>query len=109
MAWLINRGDVWWADIPEVGPHPAVVVTRQVAIPLRTDVTVVLITTVSRGILTEVALDTGVGLREPSVANCDQLHTIPKASLSGKIGFLRFEEARAIDRALMISLDLGGG
>lgn len=68
--------------------------------------TIVLITSTARGIQTEVALDTSIGLREASVANCDELYTIPKPSLSEKIGSVRFEDATAIDRALMISLDL---
>lgn len=93
-------------DFPGLGPHPAVVVARQEAIPVRTNVTVVLVTSSIRGHPSEVPLNSEAGLHHPSVANCDELYTIPKRALGRKRGELRFEEMRALDRALAVSLGL---
>lgn len=103
---LINRGELWHVDVPAVGPHPGVVVSRQVSIPVRTNVTIVLVTTTARAGPAEVSLNSEVGLRQPSVANCDEIYTVRKAALVRKLGDLRFEDMQRIDRALRISLDL---
>lgn len=103
---LVNRGDVFDVDLPALGPHPAVVVTRQEAIPVRTNVTVVLVTSSILEHPSEVPLNSEVGLEHASVANCDELYTIPKRALGRRRGELRFEELRALDRALSISLGL---
>ncbi len=102
----VNRGDVFDVDIPTLGRHPAVVVTRQEAIPVRTNVTVVVVTSSVLGHTAEVPLNSEVGLDHASVANCDELYTIPKRTLVRKRGELRFEEIRALDRALAVSLGL---
>jgi mRNA-degrading endonuclease toxin of MazEF toxin-antitoxin module len=101
----INRGDLWWVDF-DFGLHPGVVVSRQVSIPVRTTVTVVLVTSQVRGAPAEVALDTHVGLSHPSVANCDEIYTVGKDALVEKVGALRLEDRLQVDHALRISLDL---
>lgn len=73
---------------------------------MRTDVTVALITSVIRGLPSEVPLDEGDGLDHPSVLNCDQLWTVPKRAVSGRLGSLRYEQLRRLDVALAIALDL---
>lgn len=103
---LVNRGDVFDVDFVELGRHPAVVVTRQEAIPVRTNVTVVVVTSSIVGHPSEVPLNSEAGLEHASVANCDELYTIPKRALERKRGELRFEELRALDRALSVSLGL---
>lgn len=30
----MNRGEVWWMELPEVGRHPACILARQAAIPV---------------------------------------------------------------------------
>lgn len=94
------------AELPALGRHPVVVVSRQEAIPVRTNVTVALITSGVTGHPAEVPLNSEVGLDHPSVANCDELYTVPKRALARKRGELRFEDLRAVDRALAISLGL---
>lgn len=103
---LINRGDVFDVDLPGIGSHPAVVVSLQEAIPVRTNVTVALVTSTVRSHRAEVPLNSEVGLDHASVANCDELYTIPKRALGRKRGSLRFAEVRALDRALAVSLGL---
>jgi mRNA-degrading endonuclease toxin of MazEF toxin-antitoxin module len=62
----VVRGDVYWADLPGVDRHPVVVVTRQVAIAVRSTVTVVLVTSVTRGHVAEVPLGGEQGLNHAS-------------------------------------------
>ncbi len=76
------RGDVFWADLPEGRAHPVLIVTRQAAIPIRSSVTVVLVTSTSRGHPAEVSLDVEDGFAHPSVANCDEIYTISKSRLT---------------------------
>ncbi len=103
---LIDRGDVFVADLPDAGPHPVVVVSRQEAIAYRSNVTVVLVTTTVRDHVAEVALDESHGLDHPSVANCDEVYTVPKRLLVRRRGRLDAGAQRALDRALRIALDL---
>jgi mRNA-degrading endonuclease toxin of MazEF toxin-antitoxin module len=51
---VVRRGEVWWAEHPEWGRRPALVMTRQEAIETLNEVFVVLATTTIRGLRTEV-------------------------------------------------------
>lgn len=102
----IDRGDIFDAEIHEAGSHPVIVVTRQAAIPLRTNVTTVLVTSMARGHRAEVALDDRHGLDRDCVANCDEIHTLRKVDLIRKRGSLDLERMTEIDQALSISLGL---
>ncbi len=102
----MNRGEVYDIDWPGLGLRPAVVVTRPTAIPHLTNVTVVLITTRVRGVPTEVELGAAHGLIEGSVANCDNVLTVPKAAVAALRGTLGRAETRALDDALRIALAL---
>lgn len=82
------------------------IVTRSRAIDVRTAVTVAPVTRTSRGIASEVPLGWSEGLRAPSVANCDSLMTIPKASLSLRIGTLSRDRRTALDHALAYALEI---
>jgi mRNA interferase MazF len=102
----VNRGEVYDIDWPGLGLRPAVIVTRPTAIPHLTNVTVVLITTRVRGLPTEVELGVAHGLVEGSVANCDNVLTVPKAAVAGLRGALGPAEMRALDEALRMALAL---
>jgi mRNA interferase MazF len=102
----VNRGEVYDIDWPGLGTRPAVVVTRPSAMPHLANVTVVLVTTRVRGLPTEVELDVAHGLIEGSVANCDNVLTIPKTALLRHRGTLGPAELRALDDALRIALAL---
>lgn len=69
-------------------------------------VAVVLITTRVRGLPTEVELGAAQGLIEGSVANCDNVLTIPKTALARHRGTLGPAELRILDDALRIALAL---
>ena len=102
----MNRGDVVDVDLPQLGRRPAVIVTRQVAIPFLANVTVATITTRTRGLPTEVQLDRAHGLDHESVVNCDNLLTVPKAAIGRTRGELGAEQTHQLDSALAIALGL---
>jgi mRNA interferase MazF len=82
------------------------VVTRDRAIPLLSNVTVVAVTSTVRGLPTEVPLGAAHGVSHDCVANCDTVYTIPKDVLDHRRGALGPEERRALDDALRIALEL---
>lgn len=103
---MISRGEVWDASIPGVGSHPVVVVTRDAAIPLMTSVVCVLVTTTYRGHVAEVELGSDEGLGHDSVANCDNVFTLPKTVLKRRKGKLGQAKQAELGRALTIALGL---
>jgi len=80
----VKRGEIWLAEVGRKG-RPVLVLTRSEVIDVRTLVTVAEITTSRRGLAAEVALDDSVGLDQPSVINCDGLHTVAQSSLTTHI------------------------
>lgn len=102
---LIDRADIFDADLPSLGVRPVLVVTRQVAIPVLSSVTVAMITSTIREIDSEVALGTEQGLDHPCVANCDNLFTISKTRLLRRRGALG-SRSDQLDRALQFALGL---
>lgn len=104
---MIHRGEVYDAEFPIGGIHPAIVVTREQAIPVLSSVAVVLITTTVRGHPAEMALSSSDELDlADSVANCDDIATLPKARLGRHRGRLSIEEGVALNRALAVALGL---
>lgn len=103
---LIDRGDIFDADIPGLGVRPVLVVTRQVAIPVLSSVTVAMITSTVRGIASEVPLNSEHGLSHLSAASCDNLFTLAKARLGARRGSLPIEDTDRLDDALRFALQL---
>jgi mRNA interferase MazF len=101
----VNRGDVYDVEF-EGGRRPAVIVTRDVAIPVLGNVCVVDVTSTVRGLGTEVPLGPAQGLARECAANCDNISTIPKFALGRRRGALGPEELRRLGAALRIALDL---
>jgi mRNA interferase MazF len=103
----MQRGEVWWSDQPQpVGRRPVVLISRDRALQVRTNVTVVQITTTIRHIASEVPLGSADGLPRDCVANCDVIQTIPKHTLKEKVSLLSEKKRFALDAALRFSLDL---
>ena len=104
----MRRGQIFWARLPQpVGRRAVVLITRTAAIAVRSAVTVAPITRTIRDLPSELALGRRHGLRTASVASCDSLQTIPKASLTSEpIGELVGDELAALDRALRFALGI---
>lgn len=89
----VGHGQIWWADVDKV--RPVLVLTRARVAPRLTRVVVAPVTTVVRGIGTEVRLGVAEGVAEGSVANTDNLQLLRVDRLLRRAGRLdadRWEE-----------------
>jgi len=93
-------------DWPGAGQHPAVILTRQTAIPVLSAVTVALITSTIRDLPTEVAVGRAHGLDHECVINCDNIVTVSKDAFRRHRGRLGPEEPFRLRRTVMIALGL---
>lgn len=75
----LGHGQVWWADLEKV--RPVVVLTRARVAGRLTRVLVAPITTVVRGIPTEVLLGPPEGVADGSAANLDNIQLVPVSRL----------------------------
>jgi mRNA interferase MazF len=96
----VNRGEIWWAEHPEAGRRPYLVLTRQAAIPVLERVVAVPATRTIRDIPTEVKLDEDDGMPEPHALSFDNITTMPKALLTTRISRVSVEKLEEICRAL---------
>ncbi len=86
--------------------RPVLVLTREPVRPHLNTVTVAPITTTSRGLSTEVPLDTANGLAGPSVVSCDNITTVPADSLGEQVGVLLDRQEPALSEAIQAAFDL---
>jgi mRNA interferase MazF len=103
---LIARGAIWDAQIPGVGTHPVVIVTRESAVPVLSSVVCALITSTFHGHVAEVEVGDDEGLSHSCAINCDNLFTLPKGVLVRQRGHLGPAKLAQLDRALTIALGL---
>lgn len=101
----MKRGEVYDVNLPG-GRRPAVIITRDRAIPLLVNVCVAAVTSTARGLPTEVALGPQQGLTRDCVVSCDNLFTVPKRALGARRGALGPEEIEHLRSALRIALEL---
>jgi len=100
----VRRGELWLAHVGRKR-RPVLVLTRSAVIDVRHLVTVAEVTTSIRGLATEVEVDhAAVGLERPSVINCDGIHTIVQASLTGPIGEVDDATMRRVCSAVSYAL-----
>jgi len=100
----VRRGELWLAQVGRKR-RPVLVLTRTEVIDVRDLITVAEITTSIRGLSTEVEVDhASVGLDRPSVVNCDGIHTIGQASLTGPVGAVDDRTMRTVCSALSYAL-----
>jgi mRNA interferase MazF len=79
--------------------------TRSEVIDVRDLVTVAEVTTSIRGLAAEVDVDHAeVGLDQPSVINCDGIHTLAQATLTGPIGEVSDDTMRKVCSAVSYAL-----
>ena len=103
----MKKGEVWWAELlPPMGRRPVLVLSRDDAIRVRTQVTVAELTTTAYQIPVEVPLDSRDGLPRSCVVNLDTITTIPKARLTQRICELSPEKMDQVHRAIRFALDL---
>ena len=86
--------------------RPVVVLTRELARPHLTSVTVAPITSTVQGLSTEVLVDRRNGLDRASVISCDNVTTIPVERLGAQIGLLLDSQEPALSAAIQAAFDL---
>ncbi len=100
----MRRGELWLAEAGRKR-RPVLLMTRSEVLDARSLVTVVEITTSIRGLAAEVDIDhLELGLHRPSVINCDGLHTVAQASLTGPIGRVEDDIMRKVCSAVSYAL-----
>jgi len=85
--------------------RPAVVLTREIVRPHMRTVTVAPITSVIRGLSTEVDVGPPNGLDQASVVNCDNLQTISVDRLGRQVGVLLAEQEPDLTEAILAAFD----
>jgi len=81
------------------------VLTRSEVIDVRDLITVAEVTTSIRGLAAEVDVGQAeVGLDRPSVINCDGIHTVAQAALTGPIGEVGHDTMRKVCSAVSYAL-----
>jgi len=80
----VGYGQLWWADLDKV--RPVVVLTRQGVAPRLARVLVAPVTTIARGLATEVSLGSAEGVRDGSVASLDNVQLVPADCLLRRAG-----------------------
>lgn len=102
----MKQYDIVWANMPApIGRRPVLLLTRTPAYEYLANVIAVEVTSTIRGIAQEVPLGSREGLRQRSVANCDNMHVIPKRLLGERIGVLSTSRVWEVKRALGYALD----
>ena len=102
----MRQFEIWWADLPQpAGRRPVLLLTRNSAYEYLNKLIVAEITSIIRGIAVEVRLGAAEGLPSECVANCDNLRTIPKGSLTTRAGSL--DRDRWIDAKRALGAALG--
>jgi mRNA interferase MazF len=81
----VNRGEVWWYELPDEGRRPGCIITRQAAIPVLNTVLVAPATRTVRGIATEVALGPDDGMPRECALTLDNVLPVPKVLLTERI------------------------
>ncbi len=106
---LPEWGELWWCDLPEGGRRPAVVLTRNEAIPRLRRVLVAPCTTRVRGLATEVPLEPGSDpVGRECVVGLDAIEVVPVTTLDQRIGALSLRKMREVCAALEVSVDCPG-
>lgn len=86
--------------------RPAVILTREVATTFLHNITVAPITTTIYGIATEVPVGPANGLESESVISCDNIMTVPGASILDRIGYLSDDAEFQLAEAIRAAFDL---
>lgn len=106
MAGGLARGDVrLYQFAPSDKRRPVVLLTRDSAISYLSAVTVAPITSVVRGVLSEVLLDEDDGMKGRCVVNLHNAVTVSQHRLGKRVAQLRARRMSEICSALRFSLD----
>lgn len=99
------RGEIWWCEPPAIGRRPAVVLSRDAAIPRLGRALVAFGTTTVRGLPSEVMLEPGDDpVPRVTVINLDSIESVALGSLVERMGRLSDARMRQICAALEVAV-----
>jgi mRNA interferase MazF len=97
----VKQYELWWASLPEpAGRRPVLLLSRADAYSYLNKFVAVEVTSTIRRIAVEVPLGRSEGLPSKCVANCDNIRTVPRSSLTKRIGQLSPTRQSEVKRAL---------
>lgn len=102
-------GEVWWADLPDVGARPVVILSRDAAILGRRRAMMAPCSTNIRGLPTEVVLEPGEAPVERLCAvHLDSTVNLPVRVLTHRLGRLADETMREVCGSLAVAAGCAG-
>lgn len=87
-------------------PRPVLVLTRELVRPHLSRVTIAPITSTIRGLSTEVPVGPDNGLDHDSVVSCDNIVTVPTATMGRHVGYFLARQEVALAEAIRAAFDL---
>jgi mRNA interferase MazF len=102
---VVGRGEVWWHEHPDESRRPYLILQRDAAIPVLTQLLAVPATRTRRGIPTEVGLDEADGMPQACVLALDNLRQVRPSYLTRRITALGPERMREVCQALHAAVD----
>jgi mRNA interferase MazF len=100
---VVRRGDICWYESAEEGRRPALVLTRDEAIPILNRVLVAPLTSRIRGIPTEVCLGLEDGMPQECAVSFDNVRQVSRVLLGDPIASLAGKRMDEVCRALAIA------
>ena len=85
---MVAQGELWLMEREDEASRPALVVSRDEAIPVLNNVIIAPVTSTVRDIPTCLPLGSAEGLRQDCVASFDNLAAVPKHMLTRRLGRL---------------------
>ena len=103
---MIERGEIWWCDLPEVPRRPVVVLSRTAAVVRRRRAIVAPCTTRVRNLPSEVALEPDEDpVPRACVVNMDSVESVPIALLTDRLGRLSSSRMHELCAALAVAVE----
>jgi len=103
----MKRGDIRWYRFRSPDKRrPVLVLTRDSVLEYLGEVTVAPVTTIVRGIPSEVRLSREQGMPRDSAVNCDHIQTVSKKKIGGLITALDDGKMTEVAGAVGFALDL---
>jgi mRNA interferase MazF len=101
---VIRRGELWLADIPGDQRRPVLILTRGGFICRLANVTVAPVVSRIRDIPTEIVVGVQHGIDHRSAVSLDNIITISKRDLVGRVGTVSTDELEAVCDAMRLAL-----
>jgi len=86
--------------------RPALILTRELARPAMTKVTIAPITSTVKGLSSEVPVGRANGLDHECVVSLDNVLTVPASMVGRTLGFLSADQEARLARAIVLAYDL---